>query len=146
KVITFLSQIEDFQKKLFEKKKFVVDTHYCVTLDKVPEELYETILENEEQIAYWEDCYSMDKWEKNLEWNGEWTKAALKSHSHMMVDIKFFEDDFKYELFAFVDDLDEELGGLLIHGENYQGISLLNGQFNNIKCIYIDPPYNAKSS
>src|SRR5699024_5022905 len=28
----------------------------------------------------------------------------------------------------------------------YQGNSLLNVKFNNIKCIYIDPPYNAKSS
>jgi adenine-specific DNA-methyltransferase len=146
KIITFLSQIEDFQKKLFEKKKFVVDTHYCVTLDKVPEELYETILENEKQLAYWEECYSMDEWEKNLEWNGEWTEAVLKSHPYMMVDTKFFEDDFKYEVLACFDDLDEELGGLLIHGENFQGISVLNGKFGNVKCIYIDPPYNAKSS
>ena len=30
KLIAFLAQIEDFQKKLFEKRKFVVRTDYCV--------------------------------------------------------------------------------------------------------------------
>jgi len=147
KVITFLSQIEDFQKKLFEKKKFVVDTHYCVTLDKVPEYLYETILENEQQLAYWEDCYGMDQWEQNLEWNGEWTEAALKSHPYIMVDTKFFGYDFKYELLASFDDLDEELGGLLINGENFQVLNLLNDKYQEqVKCIHIDPPYNTSSS
>ena len=35
KIITFLAQIEDFQKKLFEKKKFVLNADYCITLDRV---------------------------------------------------------------------------------------------------------------
>lgn len=34
-LITFLAQLEDFQKKLWLKKKFVVSSHYCVTLDRV---------------------------------------------------------------------------------------------------------------
>ena len=38
KIITFLAQIEDFQKKLFEKKKLVLSTNYCMTLDRVPTE------------------------------------------------------------------------------------------------------------
>ncbi len=40
-VIRMLEQLENFQKKLWLKKKFVVETRYCVTLDRVPEELYE---------------------------------------------------------------------------------------------------------
>ncbi|WP_192953085.1 hypothetical protein [Anoxybacillus flavithermus] len=43
KIIKFLEQIENFQKKLWLKKKFVVETNYCVTLDRVPEELYEEL-------------------------------------------------------------------------------------------------------
>ncbi len=39
KIIDFVAQIEDFQKALFLKKKFVLKTEYCMTLDKVPEEL-----------------------------------------------------------------------------------------------------------
>ncbi len=147
KVITFLSQIENFQKKLFEKKKFVVDTHYCFTLDKVPEKLYETILENKEQLTHWEELYAVDEWENTLEWNGNWTKASLKNHPFMMIDTRFFSEDFKYELLSSFDDLDEELGGLLINGENYQGLNILNEKYiGKIKQIYIDPPYNSKSS
>src|SRR5699024_2875605 len=108
KVIAFLSQIENFQKKLFEIKKFVVDTHYCMTLDNVPKELYENILENEDQLDYWEDCYATDKWGQNLEWNGEWNEAALQNHPYMMVDTKFFDEEFKYKLLAPFDDLDDE--------------------------------------
>ena len=39
KIIAFLAQIEDFQKQLWLKKKFVLDTQYGVTLDRVPETL-----------------------------------------------------------------------------------------------------------
>jgi adenine-specific DNA-methyltransferase len=40
RIIDFLAQIEDFQKKLWLKKKFVVETNYCITLDRIPEALY----------------------------------------------------------------------------------------------------------
>lgn len=47
KIIVFLDQLESFQKMLWLKKKFVIETNYCLTLDKVPEELYPGILTNE---------------------------------------------------------------------------------------------------
>ena len=34
RIIDFLAQIEDFQKMLWEKRKFVTETHYCVTLTR----------------------------------------------------------------------------------------------------------------
>ena len=34
-IIDFLAQIEGFQKMLWEKRKFVIDTQYCVTLENV---------------------------------------------------------------------------------------------------------------
>ncbi|MBC8503556.1 MAG: site-specific DNA-methyltransferase, partial [Chloroflexi bacterium] len=49
KLIDFLAQLEDFQKKLWLKKKFVVETNYCITLDRVPEELYPEVAVNEAQ-------------------------------------------------------------------------------------------------
>ena len=39
KIIDFLAQLEDFQKKLWLKKKFVVETNYCITLDRIPEDV-----------------------------------------------------------------------------------------------------------
>ncbi len=65
----------------------------------------------------------------------------------MMIDTRFFDEDFKYGLLASFDDLDEELGGILINGENYQGLSELQNKYHKrIKCIYIDPPYNTAAT
>ena len=49
KIIDFLAQLEDFQKKLWLKKKFVVETNYCITLDRIPEEFYPEIAANDAQ-------------------------------------------------------------------------------------------------
>ena len=38
-IIDFLAQIEDFQKTLWEKRKFVIETHYCITLSNIPRRL-----------------------------------------------------------------------------------------------------------
>ena len=53
-LITFLAQLEDFQKKLWLKRKFVVAAHYCMTLDRVPESLYPKIAENSQQWQQWQ--------------------------------------------------------------------------------------------
>lgn len=44
KIITFLAQLEDFQKKLWLKKKFVVGCDYCITLDRIPRTLTQRLL------------------------------------------------------------------------------------------------------
>lgn len=143
KIIAFLSQIENFQKKLFEKKKFVVDTHYCFTLDKVPEDLYDTILENKDQLQSWEELYAMKKWDGELQWDGKWTKEFLQDHPFMMVDTQFFDDDFKYDVLSKSTDIDENLNGILVNSENYQALNQLKTKFKGkINLTYIDPPYN----
>jgi adenine-specific DNA-methyltransferase len=55
KIIEFVSQIENFQKKLWEKKKFILKTEYIITLDRIPEEFYEEILKNKAQLKEWEN-------------------------------------------------------------------------------------------
>ena len=54
-IIRMLAQLEDFQKKLWLKKKFVVETRYCLTLDRVPEALYPEICANDAQWQEWEE-------------------------------------------------------------------------------------------
>src|SRR5690625_2659703 len=147
KIIAFLSQIENFQKKLFEKRKFVVDTHYCFTLDRVPEELYDIILKNDKQLKSWEELYAMEKWDGELKWDGKWTKDFLKDHPFLMVDTKWFDEEFKYQLLSSVEDLDELLDGLNINGDNIQALNLLKEKFiSRVDCIHIDPPYNTDTS
>ena len=53
-IIDFLASIEDFQKKLWLKKKFVVQCDYCITLDRIPERFYKEIWSNEAQLREWQ--------------------------------------------------------------------------------------------
>ena len=147
-LIAFLAQLEDFQKKLWLKKKFVVATHYCITLDRVPESLYPQIAANSLQWDQWEKLGMLENSKADL---FKQAKAGsieyLKDHPFLMADTALFDAAFKYALLATVDNLDESLDGLLIHGDNFQTLNLLQNRFRDqISCIYADPPYNAKYS
>jgi len=143
-LITFLAQLEDFQKKLWLKKKFVVATHYCVTLDRVPESLYPTIAANPLQWDQWDNMGMLDVNKADL---FKQAKAGsveyLKEHPYLMADTALFDAAFKQTLLAAVDNLDEGLDGLLIHGDNFQVLNMLQERYREqVGCIYIDPPYN----
>ena len=72
KLIDFLAQIEGFQKKLWLKKKFVVETNYCITLDRIPEALYPEIAANETQREEWVGLFAIDE----IEANGDMFKVS----------------------------------------------------------------------
>ena len=61
KLIAFLSQLENFQKKLWLKKKFVTQTDYCLTLDYFQgrTELLDKVLTNDRQLQEWEWLYKV---------------------------------------------------------------------------------------
>ncbi|HEX8494408.1 MAG TPA: hypothetical protein VF658_16310 [Pyrinomonadaceae bacterium] len=61
KIIAFLEQLENFEKKLWLKKKFVVETNYCVTLDRVPEDLYVEIVANDAQREEWVQLFAINE-------------------------------------------------------------------------------------
>jgi adenine-specific DNA-methyltransferase len=150
RIITFLEQLENFQKKLWLKRKFVVETDYCVTLDRVPEELYPEILKNEEQIEEWKRLFAIEEIESTLV-NPGYTEPLtiefLKANPCLMLDTAFFSEEFKDALLTSFDDLDDATDGLLIHSENFQALNSLQERYREkVKCVYIDPPYNAKSS
>jgi adenine-specific DNA-methyltransferase len=142
RIIEFLSAIEEFQKKLFTMKKKVVESEYCLTIDNIDEKYYKEILENKAQLAEWENLFSVKV--KTL--------ADLKAHPTLVLDTKFFKQKdgsnvFKDNILAEIENLDERTNGLLINSENYQALSILEDKYRGkIKCNYIDPPYNAKSS
>lgn len=61
KIVEFLSQLEDFQKDLWLKKKFVVESGYCLTLDRVGKEFYPDIAANAQQSAEWVALFAIDE-------------------------------------------------------------------------------------
>lgn len=150
KIICFLAQIEDFQKKLFLKKKFVVETNYCVTLDHVPEKLYDEIITNTEQVEEWKKLFSIENIIGNsttVAYSEPLTKEFLKQNKFLLLDTALFTEEFKEKLIDSIDNLDEGLDGLLVHSENFQALNLLQERYQNtVNQIYIDPPYNAKAS
>lgn len=154
KIIAFLAQLEDFQKKLFLKKKFVTETNYCITLDRIDESFYAEIAANEEQRKEWIKLFAIEEIKSNpgeLEtitaYSEPLTEQFLKENPYLVLDTAFFSVEFKEKLVASIDDFDEKLDGLLIHSENFQALNLLQERYKkSIKSIYIDPPYNAKSS
>jgi len=137
KIIAFLAQLEELQKKLWEKKKFVIETNYCITLDKIPEEYYEEILSNEKQKEEWKKLFDVEVQ----------TLEDLKEEKYLVLDTKFFDMEFKYKLLSEFDNLDEEIDGVLINSENFGALSLLQKRYKEqVKTVYIDPPYNTNAS
>jgi adenine-specific DNA-methyltransferase len=154
KIIDFLAQLENFQKKLWLKKKFVVETQYCVTLDRIfaikDEEtrswLVDQILKSDAQREEWVRLFAIDEIQGDHMKPGysePLTAEFLEANPHLVLDTRHFSEDFKRLLLASFDDLDEQCNGLLIHSENFQALNLLMERYRGqVKCIYIDPPYN----
>lgn len=146
KLIDFLAQLEEFQKTLWLKKKFVYDVSWCVTVDRVPEVLWPEVLANEAQRKEWVRLFAIDRIEKNLAQeggNGALTMEFLKQNPSLVVDTALFAPEFTWRLLATIDDLDANTTGVLIHGENFQALNLMQARYGGkVKCVYIDPPYN----
>ncbi|MDP5292453.1 site-specific DNA-methyltransferase [Oceanimonas sp. CHS3-5] len=146
-IIAFLAQLENFQKKLWLKKKFVTDIQYCLTLDRLSEHdtLLAQVFDNPAQQADWATLYGLDlaQLQKDLEQNGPAGLLPQARYRYLMLDTRHFSPEFKAQLLATMDDLDQQCDGLLVHSENFQALNLLQERYREqVKCIYIDPPYN----
>ena len=155
KIIDFLAQLEDFQKRLWLKKKFVLETNWCVTLDRVPDALYPEIAANAGQLREWVDLYAADEitgdlTNGNVRWNDPPTTEFLQANPYLAVDTRHFDPDFTDRLLEALSDagpLDDQTDGLLVQGENFQALNLLRARYRQkINCVYIDPPYNSKTT
>lgn len=165
KIIRFLEHLENFQKKLWLKKKFVIETNYCLTLDRVPEGFYQEIVENDAQREEWLELFAIDEIKKvaapdqpSLFAASKKTPAScaystplkvefLRANQHLVVDTRHFSRSFRDRLLATVEDVDSECDATFVHGDNFQALLLIQSRLQNaVKCIYIDPPYNTGSS
>ncbi|RMD64233.1 site-specific DNA-methyltransferase, partial [Candidatus Parcubacteria bacterium] len=137
-VIKFLVKIEETEKRLFEKKKFVLETDYLVPMQHVPEPFWSEILANEAQLAEWR-AWGM------LKADGNANAAFLRENLTLSLHTRHFDRDFTRRLLEALpfNDLDAATDGLLVHSENWQALNLLGERYREqVKTIYIDPPYN----
>jgi|SRR5579884_683597 adenine-specific DNA-methyltransferase len=151
RIIEFLNQIEEFQKMLWEKRKFITETQYCITVGNIREQFYPEIAACEPQWAEWKELFHIDEEAADLFTSGKGRKkrrvAFLRAHPTLVLDTRHFDGGFVDRLLASIDDLDGKTDGLLIHSENFQALSLLLEKYREkVKCIYIDPPYNSRTT
>ena len=134
-IIDFLAQIEGFQKTLWEKRKFVTDVQYCVTMGAIDARFHAEILASDAQWAEWRDLFGASDADRK--------PAFLKANPTLTVDTAHFGSGFADRLLASFDDIDGMTDGVLVHGENWQALRLMEETYRGrVKCVYIDPPYN----
>ena len=144
-IIDFLAQLEDFQKKLWLKKKFVAQSHWLITLNHIPSDMLKTVFANAKQREAWKNLFAINDLppDKNPD-------SFAESNTYLTVDTSLFPASFQTALLAALSndhDLDEATDGLLIHSDNFQALNLLQTRYRGqVKCIYIDPPYNTAAS
>jgi adenine-specific DNA-methyltransferase len=149
-LIDFLAQFEDFQKRLWLKKKFVIETNWCITLDRVPEELYPEIAANDAQREEWVRLFAINEITGDMvtpAYTQPLTVEFLKANDKLVLDTAFFPAEFRKRLLHGIDDIEAQTDGLLIHSENFQALNLIHERFREqVQCLYIDPPYNTNAT
>jgi len=156
KIIDFVSQFEDELVKIWNKPKFVLNSNYVITLDRIANknngmEIIKNILNHkgiDEQIKEWKDLGIIDdSFDKKViiqkTINGENLNPKYK---FLPIDTKYFKD-LELDIISLFDNLDKELDGWLIHSENYQALNTILPKFKEkVQTIFIDPPFNNAES
>ena len=151
-VIDFLAQFENFQKALFDKRKFVTECRWCITLDWIEKaallgELVELLNNNDggrKQIGEWKSLFAIHQVPGFAE---PITAEFLRSQKFLVLDTAFMPDEFADRLLATISDLDASSNGLLLHSDNFHALNLLAERYRErVQCVHIDPPYNTQTS
>ncbi len=134
-VISLVSEFENELCKIWNKPRFVLNSHFIVSLDQLKAKNYnlDKITNHKnypKQVQEWQDL--------NLK-----TTDNLLENEFLPLDTLYFKDleeEIK-NLFS-----EDEINGTLIKSENYQALNSLKNRYKEtIDCIYIDPPFNTGS-
>jgi len=114
KIINFISQFEDELVKIWNKPKFVKNSNYVITLDRIADrKIIEKIKKHKnypQQIQ-------------------EWNELGIdKENPNAPIDTKYFKD-LELEIINQFNDLDKSLDGWLIKSENYQALNTILPKF-----------------
>jgi len=152
KIIAFISQFEDELVKIWNKPRFVLNSNYVITLDRIAGKegglaVVEKLLAHsnfQAQIEEWRQLGIVDDSFKKTDVLEEdlTGKRLSKRYERLPVDTRHFKD-VELEILGLFDNLDRELDGWLIKSENYQALNTILPKFRErVQTIYIDPPYN----
>jgi len=153
KIIDFISQFEDELVKIWNKPKFVLNSNYVITLDRIADKdigLVEKILKHngiDDQVKEWVELGIVDsEFDKNkIIEDTPSGKHLNKEYQYLPIDTRYFKN-LELDILGLFDDLDNFLDGWLIKSENYQVLNTILPKFKEkVQTIYIDPPFNTGS-
>jgi len=142
-LIDEISLFEDELVRIWTKPRFVFNSNYVITKDRLEKYgVLDKFLENEgihKQIEEWKELKLIDE-------DFELSKINDEKYKHLPFDTKYFKD-IEIDLLERIENLDDELDGRLIHSENFQALNTLLPKYKgSVDLVYIDPPYNAPAS
>jgi adenine-specific DNA-methyltransferase len=142
KIIDFISQFEDELVKIWNKPKFVKNSNYVITLDRILSACHSRESGNPDSLIE-----KIKKHKNYKEQVKEWQELGIdKDNPKAPIDTKYFKD-LELEILNQFEDLDKSLDGWLIKSENYQALNTILPKFKEkVQTIYIDPPFNTNSS
>jgi len=165
-IIDFISQFEDELVRIWNKPKFVFNSNYVITLDRIastchscesrnPYSLIEKILKHqnfEEQVKEWKELGIVDaSFNPSVILSSpsvilnDSEESLNSKYQHLPIDTKHFKD-LELEILSLFDNLDNSLDGWLIKSENYQALNTILPKFKEkVQTIYIDPPFNKET-
>ncbi len=138
-VISLVSEFENELCKIWNKPRFVINSHFIVSLDKLKAKNYDlnkiTSHKNyPKQVQEWQDL--------NLKTTDNF--LGLAENEFLPLDTIYFKD-LEEEIKSQFNE--NEINGTLIKSENYQALNSLKNRYKEtIDCIYIDPPYNTQNN
>ncbi len=150
KIIDFIAQFEDELVRIWNKPKFVRDSGYVITLDRIAakdnglEILQRVSIHHniQAQLNEWETLGIVDKdFVIDDIWKNDLFDSLNEHYQYLPLDTKYFKD-MQQDILALFKDLDTELDGWLIKSENYQALQTIYRKYQKlVRCIYIDPPF-----
>jgi adenine-specific DNA-methyltransferase len=150
KIIAFISQFENELVNIWNKPKFVLNSNYVITLDRIAGKDIKLV---EKLLAHKNFKAQMEEWQQLGIVEDSFKKSAVlekdlmgkhlaKPYQHLPIDTKHFKD-LELEILGLFDNLDQELDGWLIKSENYQALNTILRKFQDcVQTTYIDPPFN----
>ena len=145
-IIDFLASLENFQRRLWLKKKFVVETSYLVTVDHIADDLRARIAACDAQWADWATSLPSPQ---ILPSDVDQRLQLLSKSPLFPVDTRHFSDD---STASFIEKLGgpsvyDATAGVAIHSENHQALHFIRRTLKErVSCTYIDPPFNTDGS
>lgn len=152
-VIELIARFEDELVKIWNKPRFVLDSEYVITLNRIGEtkkgiQFVEEVLNHpgiQKQLQEWKNLgfIGNDFSLSQIFLPDKKGKKLNQKYASLPLDTQYFDEKIKLHLLSLFENLEESLDGWLIHSESYQALNTIKDRFRNrIQLIYIDPPFN----